>query len=88
MGTFAVQGNLGDQRNSEQSRGLPRDFKSKGPAYRNPLTKFSKPRIMRRDEVGAGADPKGPDTMGGVIGGTFDLKDYSGVKAGTKTRRR
>jgi hypothetical protein len=47
---------------------------------------MGKPRIKCSDTDVIGT-VKGPETMGGVIGGEFDLKDYSGVRAGSKPGR-
>ena len=73
----SIKGNVAKYSEAQLSRKLGGIKGGKTP--HNPLTKMGKPRLMGSDTKGK---TSGPDTMGGVIGGTHDKGSYSGVKAG------
>jgi hypothetical protein len=75
-------GDLAAKRDAEVSKAFPRNFKRQGSIPSNPLASGSKSRLMNDGGSGAGAWPKGPDTVGGVVGGKSDKESYQGKKAG------
>ena len=80
----SVSGDLGAKRAEEGNRAIRRGIKKDGegnlPAF--PMNKVRLANDGGNGAPGGGAWPKGPDTMGGVIGGKADKADYQGRKAG------
>ena len=72
-------GDLGAKREAEGNKAISRGIKKDGTGNL-PAFPMGKPRLMNNGGSGAGAWPKGPDTMGGVVGGKSDKADYQGVK--------
>jgi hypothetical protein len=76
-----MTGNIAAMRNAEESKFFGRKIKAAGAADDSNLMPMGKVRLAQTDAQ-IGSLPSGGNTVGGVVGGLSDKKDYQGRTAG------